>query len=35
MQIVDSHSQSIANLEAQLRQLAIVVSKKEEGKLPS
>jgi len=33
--IVNSHSQSIAKLEAQLRQLAIAISKREEGKLPS
>ena len=35
MQIVDSHSQSIAKLETQLGQLAIAISKREEGKLPS
>ena len=35
MQIVDCHSQSIAKLETQLRQLAIAVSKREEGKLAS
>ena len=32
MQIVDSHSQSIAKLETQLGQLTIGVSKREEGK---
>ena len=35
MYIVDSHLQSIAKLETQLRQLAIAVGKREEGKLPS
>jgi len=35
MHIVDSHAQSIAKLETQLRQLAIAVGKREEGKLPS
>lgn len=33
--IVDSHSQSIPKLETQLGQLAIAVSKREEGKIPS
>ena len=35
MHVVDSHSQSIANLETQLGQLAIAVGKREEGKLLS
>jgi len=35
MQMVESHSQSIAKLESQLRQLATVVSKREEEKLSS
>jgi len=35
MQIVDSHSQSIAKLETQLAQLAIAISKREERKLLS
>ena len=35
MQIVYSHSQSTTKLETQLGQLAIAVSKREEGKLPS
>jgi len=35
MHIVDSHSQSIAKLETQLRQLAIAIGKREEGKLLS
>jgi len=35
MHTVDSHSQSIAKLETQLRQLAITVGKREEGKLQS
>ena len=34
MHVVDSHSQSIANLETQLGQLALAVRKRE-GKLPS
>jgi len=33
--IIDSHSQSIAKLEAQLRQLAIALGKRVEGKLLS
>jgi len=33
MHIVDSHSQSIAKLETQLGQCAIVVGKREERKL--
>ena len=35
MHIVDSHSQFIAKLEIQLRQLAIATGKREEVKLPS
>ena len=35
MHVVDSHSQSITKLETQFGQLAIVVGKREEGKLLS
>ena len=35
MQIVNSHSQSIVELETQLGQLAITLSKREEEKLSS
>ncbi|KAI5663701.1 hypothetical protein M9H77_23024 [Catharanthus roseus] len=34
-QILDSHTQSIAKLETQIGQLANVISRKDEGKLPS
>jgi len=35
MCIIDSHSQSIAKLEIQLRQLAIAIGEREEVKLSS
>ncbi|KAI5652912.1 hypothetical protein M9H77_30099 [Catharanthus roseus] len=34
-QILDSHTQSIANLETQLRKLAITMSRRDKGKAPS
>ncbi|KAI5682533.1 hypothetical protein M9H77_03761 [Catharanthus roseus] len=34
-QILDSHTQSIAKLETQIGQLANVISRRDEGKLPS
>jgi uncharacterized coiled-coil protein SlyX len=34
-QTVNSHSQSIAKLEAQMGQMANTLNKKEDGKLPS
>ncbi|KAI5671069.1 hypothetical protein M9H77_11433 [Catharanthus roseus] len=34
-QILDSHTQSIAKLETQIRQLANTISRKDEGTLPS
>ncbi|KAI5653918.1 hypothetical protein M9H77_31105 [Catharanthus roseus] len=34
-QILDSHTQSIAKVETQISQLATVISRRDEGKLPS
>ena len=34
-QLVNSHSQSIAKLEAQVRQIANTLHRRKEGKLPS
>ena len=34
-QTINSHSQAIAKLEAQVRQIANTLNRREEGKLPS